>query len=418
MKQENDQTTSYRWIPVIASIAIQMCLGTAYIWSVFQSYLIIGKSTPNALFNWPATHGTLAYALLLGVLTFGSTVGGRIQDKLKNPRPVIIAGGIVMGVGFFLAQFTTGSTPWVLWLTYGVLGGFGMGMAYTTTISTCQKWFPDHRGMITGIIVAALGFGGLVFTPVAEVLINQLGVLKTFAVLGGIFVVVTGIGSFFIKNPPEGFMPKGWTPSLKKTTHIVQDFTPSEVLKMPQFYLVTLALMCATAAGSMMIPMAKILGLQPDSGLSKGAAVAGVMIISGCNSFGRLFWGWISDKIGRKQTILVLLLIAGTSIIGVSFAKAYVMLVFIAIIGFSYGGFLGVFPALTADFWGTKHGAQIYGMVLLGFGVGAVASSYTIAYFSKTKAFSSAFLIAAIASVVGIIIISIVKPPLAKTKKI
>ncbi|HEY5583265.1 MAG TPA: hypothetical protein VIK78_02095 [Ruminiclostridium sp.] len=111
MKQGNEQATSYRWIPVIASIAIQMCLGTAYIWSVFQSYLIIGKSTPSALFEWPATHGTLAYALLLGVLTFGSTVGGRIQDKLKNPRPVIIAAGVVMGLGFFLAQFTTGSTP-------------------------------------------------------------------------------------------------------------------------------------------------------------------------------------------------------------------------------------------------------------------------------------------------------------------
>jgi MFS transporter, OFA family, oxalate/formate antiporter len=416
MIQGNEQTISNRWIPVIASIAIQMCLGIAYIWSVFQSYLIIGKSTPNALFNWPATHGTLAYALLLGLLTFGSTVGGRIQDKIKNPRPVIIAGGIVMGLGFFLAQFTTASTPWVLWLTYGILGGFGMGMAYTTTISTCQKWFPDRRGFITGIIVAALGLGGLVFTPIAEILINQLGVLRTFAVIGGMFVVVTMLGSFFIKNPPEGFKPKGWVPSVKKTTHIVQDFTPSEVLKMPQFYLVTLALMCATAAGSMMIPMAKILGLQPDSGLTKGAAVAGVMIISGCNSFGRLFWGWLSDKIGRKQTILILLLIAGTSIIGVSFAKAYIMLVFIAIIGFSYGGFLGVFPALTADFWGTKHGAQIYGMVLLGFGVGAVASSYTIAYFSKTKAFSSAFIIAAIASVVGIVIISLVKPPLAKTQ--
>ncbi|MCX8131493.1 MAG: OFA family MFS transporter [Clostridia bacterium] len=407
-------TKTNRWIPVIASIAIQMCLGTAYIWSVFQSYLIITKATPNALFNWPATHGTLAYALLLFVLTFGSTVGGRIQDKLKQPKPVIIAAGIVMGVGFFLAQFTTESTPWLLWLTYGILGGFGMGMAYTTTIATCQKWFPDKRGLVTGIIVAALGFGGLIFTPVAEALIKEIGVLSTFAVLGIIFVVVTVLGSFFIKNPPEGFKPAGWVPPAPKDGIIAQNFTPSEVLKTPQFYMITIALMCATAAGSMMIPMAKILGLQPDSGLTKGAAVAGVMIITGCNSFGRVFWGWISDKLGRKKTILVLLVLAGISIVCVSFAKAYLMLVFIAVIGFSYGGFLGVFPALTADFFGTKNVATIYGMILLGFGVGAVASSYTVAYLSKTKAFTTAFIIAGIAAVVGVLIISALKAPKLK----
>ena len=192
---------NYRWVPVISSIAIQMCLGTAYIWSVFQSYLIISASTPNALFHWPATHGTLAYALLLGVLTFGSTVGGRIQDRLKNPKPVIIAAGIILGIGFFLAQYTTEATPWMLWLTYGVLGGFGMGMAYTTTIATCQKWFPDKRGLVTGIIVSALGFGGLVFTPVAEALIKRNGgndVLSTFAIFGVIFVFITVLGSFFI----------------------------------------------------------------------------------------------------------------------------------------------------------------------------------------------------------------------------
>jgi len=405
------RATQNRWIPVIASIFIQLCLGTAYIWGVFQSYLIISKATPNALFGWPATYGTFAYAALLLVLTLGSTVGGKIQQKLKHPSAVIMAGGIILGIGFFLAQFTTESTPWLLWISYGVLGGFGMGMAYTTTIGTCQKWFPDKRGMVTGIIVSALGFGGLIFTPIAEALIGRFNVLKTFAIFGGLFIVVTVIGSFFIKNPPEGYKPAGWTPPAAKPGVNVHNFTPSQVLKTPQFYMVAVAFMCATAAGSMMIPMAKILGLQPTSGLTKEAAVAGVMIIAGCNSFGRLFWGWTSDKLGRRKTILVLMVLACLSIISISFTTGYWMLAVIAVIGFSYGGFLGVFPALTADFWGPKYVATNYGMILFGFGIGAVASSFTVAYLSQAKAFSTAFLIAGIASVLGFIIMFVLKAP-------
>lgn len=405
-----------RWVPVFSSIMIQMCLGTAYIWSVFQSYLIITKSTPNALFKWPATHGTLAYALLLLILTVGSTIGGRIQDRLKSPRMVIAAGGIILGIGFFMVRFTTQDTPLLLWIAYGILGGFGMGMSYTTTIGTCQKWFPDKRGLVTGIVVSALGFGGLVFTPVAETLIKGYGVLNTFAILGVLFVVVTVVGSIFIKNPPEGFKPQGWTPPPAKHGIIAQNFAPLEVLKTPQFYMVTLAFMCATAAGSMMIPMAKILGLQPTSGLTKGEAVMGVMIISACNSFGRLFWGWASDKLGRRNTVLILMVIAGLSIMCISFVTSYLMLATIAVIGFSYGGFLGVFPALTADFWGAKYVATNYGMILLGFGVGAVASSYTVAYLSQKGAFSTAFLIAGIASGVGFLIMLLLKAPKLKAE--
>ncbi|MGB4649689.1 MAG: OFA family MFS transporter [Acetivibrionales bacterium] len=405
-----------RWIPVVASIAIQLCLGTAYIWSVFQSYLIISPSTPDALFNWPASHGTLAYSLLLGLLTVGSTIGGKLQEKMK-PGLVVVAAGIVLGSGFFLVRFITETTPWLLWLTYGILGGIGMGLAYTTTIACCQKWFPDKRGLVTGIIVSALGFGGLVFTPVAEMLIETYGVLNTFSILGVVFFVVNVAGSFFIINPPEGYKPEGWTPPTPKEGVIRQSFTPSEALKTPQFYMVTFAFMCATAAGSMMIPMAKILGLQPDSGLTNEAAVAGVMIITGFNSFGRLFWAGISDKLGRKKVLLILLVIAALSIVGVSFTKAYLMLAFIAVIGFSYGGFLGVFPALTADFWGTKNVATIYGMILLGFGIGAVVSSYVVAYFSAAKAFTTAFVIAAAAAVVGFAIIALLKAPGLKAEK-
>lgn len=222
------------------------------------------------------------------------------------------------------------------------------------------------------------------------------------------------IGAFFINSPPEGYKPEGWTPPPQKHGIISQSFTPLEALKTPQFYMVIFAFMCATAAGSMMIPMAKVLGLQPDSGLSKEAAVMGVMVITGFNSFGRLFWGWMSDKIGRKKTLLILLVVAAVSIVGVSFVKAYLMIAFIAVIGFSYGGFLGVFPSMTAEFWGTKNMATIYGMILLGFGVGAVVSSYLVAYLSQTKNFSTAFAIAGAGAVVGFIIISFMKPPKLK----
>ena len=402
-----------RWVPVAASIAIQLCMGTAYIWSVFQSYLIISPTTPDALFNWPASYGTLAYSLLLGLLTVGSTIGGKLQERTV-PRVVVIAAGVVLGSGFFMVRFVSQATPWLLWLTYGVLGGIGMGMSYTPTIACCQKWFPDKRGLVTGIIVSALGFGGLVFTPVAEALIASYGVLNTFSILGVAFLIVNVAGAFCISNPPENYKPEGWTPPAQKAGVAVQSFTPSEALRTSQFYMVILAFMCATAAGSMMIPMAKILGLQPDSGLTKEAAVAGVMIITGFNSFGRLFWAGLSDKLGRKKVLLILLVIAAISIVGVSFTKGYLMLAFIAVIGFSYGGFLGVFPALTADFWGTKNVATIYGMILLGFGIGAVVSSYVVAYFSAAKAFTTAFAIAGAAAAAGFVIMATLKPPKAK----
>jgi OFA family oxalate/formate antiporter-like MFS transporter len=400
-----------RWIPVIASIFIQMCLGTAYIWGVFQSHLIITPATPGSLFAWPATHGTLAYALLLLFLTFGSVAGGKIVQKTGKPGPVILSGGLVLGLGFFLSMFTREATPWVLWLSYGVLGGIGMGLAYTTTIGTCQKWFPDKKGLVTGIIVSALGFGGLVFTPVAELLIQRFGVLATFAILSILFVVVSVVGSLFIKNPPEGYQPNGWTPPVAKNGLAAYQYTPSETLKTSQFYLVTVALMLATAAGSMMIPMAKILGLQPDSGLTKEAAVLGVMIISACNSLGRLVWGGVSDRLGRKPTLMLLMALAGLAVLSITQVSGYWMLAFIALIGFSYGGFLGVFPALTADFWGSKYVATNYGLILLGFGVGAVASSFLVAYLSQTRNFSTAFLIAGIAATAGLVIMGLVKAP-------
>jgi OFA family oxalate/formate antiporter-like MFS transporter len=407
--------TTNRLLPLIAGILIQMCCGTAYIWGVFQSFLIITNNTPNALFNWSPTYGTLAYALLLSVLTVGSVAGGKSQQSGKvQPSAIIVIGGLVMGGGFLLAQFTTDATPWLLWISYGILGGFGMGMVYTTTIAVCQKWYPDHRGLVTGIIVSALGAGTVIFTKVAEVVIPSIGVLKTFALLGVVFIVVCTLGSFFIKNPPEGFKPAGWNPPAPKDGIINQNFLPGEALKTPQLYLVAAGLMFASAAGSMVIPMAKVFGLS--NGLSASVAATGVLIIGACNSLGRLIWGLVSDKIGRKNTLLVLLILAAVSIIILPFVPKNAILFVFAVVGFSYGGFLGVFPSLTADFFGTKYVATIYGMVLLGFGIGAVASAFIVGELSKTKAFSTAFAIAAIAAGIAFVIVLLLKAPKEKAQ--
>lgn len=412
-----------RWKPVIAAVIIQFCLGTAYIWSVFQT------GVANKVFNGDNASAALTFSILLGMLTIGSTFGGRLQDK-KTPGPVVLMGGLVLGAGFIIASFASASFPWLLWISYGVIGGFGMGMIYSTLIATCQKWFPDKRGLITGIIVSALGFGGVIFTPIARALIKNVGELQTFMWLGVIFIVTSTLGSLFIKNPPKDFIPKGSNHESIKKIHGSENYTSIEMLKTPQFYIVTFTFLLACMAGLMMIgftaPIAIAKGLSPE------IAATGVMIIALFNSFGRVFWGGISDKLGRRVTLMTLLIMTAVLILLVNVVNGYLLLFLIALIGFSYGGFLGVFPVITADFWGMKNMGANYGIIMFGFGLGAIISSYIAGYYKNlsnivevtdgirtvvgvdiTK-MQPAFIIASIAAIVGAILIATLKKPAIK----
>lgn len=389
-----------RLVPVIAGICIQLCLGTAYIWGVFQVELI-------GLFGWSQATAALPFSLLIFFMSVGCFVGGKVQDRF-SPRPVIMIGGVVLGLGFMLAALTTVDRPWWIWLTYGVIGGFGMGTTYTSTIACCQKWFPDKRGLITGCIVSALGFGGIIFTNIATPLIRTRGVLETFVWLGAIFIVVSLIGSQFIKNPPVDFHPAGLKSGSSKQI-IQRQFTPGEAVKTSQFYFISFTLMLACAAGFMVIPFAKTIGIA--GGIAPETATIGVMIISLFNSAGRLFWGWFSDKIGRRQTVLVLLVLAGSSIPCLIFAKSYLIFAIVALVAFSYGGFLGVFPSLTADYFGVKNVGANYGLVLLGFGLGSIIFTYTAGIFRDSGNFGTAFIIASLCSFAGVLIFLKLKSP-------
>ena len=410
-------TRNSRVMPVIAAIAIQLCLGIAYIWSIFQTGISI------SIFNGDNAKAGLTFSLLLATLSIGSTVGGKLQDKYGS-RKIVIIGGLILAAGFMGASFVTSSTPYLLWLTYGVLGGFGMGFTYSTTIACAQKWYPDKRGFITGIIVSALGFGGVIFTPIVERLISGfggtgVGELKTFAILSIVFLVVCTAGGIFIKNPPKDYLPEGYTPPASGSSNSVYDYSPGQVLKMPQFYAITFALMLACMGGLMMIGFAKPIAIAKGM---ESTATVGVLVISMFNSFGRLFWGWVSDKLGRKRTIILLL--CGTAILSlcVNLAEGYLIYVLIGLIGLFYGGFLSTFPAFTSDLFGPRYMATNYGMVLIGFGIGAVASSFIAGHFKNLaeadiNLMFPAFVIASVAAVVSIVLTIIVKKPAQPTKK-
>ncbi len=401
--------------PIIAAIAIQMCLGIAYVWSLFQTGIA------ESLFNGDNAAASLTFSLLLSLLGIGGIIGGKLAAKYST-RKVVIAGGVIISAGFFMASFVTFENPWLLWLTYGVMGGIGMGFTYSTTIACAQKWYAERKGLVTGLIVSALGFGGVIFSPILEMSISHFGGVgvgeqPTFRALSLLYIIVCTVGGMFMKNPPESSPAANLNNSLP-ADQVIQDLTPGEVLRKKEFYLIAFVFMMACMGGLMMIGFAKPIAVA--KGLAEDAIV-GVLVISLCNSIGRIFWGTVSDKIGRKITIIMLLIGSCCMSLMVLSASGYWIFVFIGFIGFFYGGFLSNFPSLTADLFGAKHMATNYGMVLMGFGFGAVIASYIAGYFKNLASqditlMTPAFIIAAACAAIGALLMLTlkVKPKLEK----
>lgn len=389
---------------VMAAVAIQLTLGVAYIWSVFQAGIA------KTIFDGDNAKAALTFSLVIAFMCIGSAISGKLAVRYST-RPVVFTGGIIMGLGFFLASFVTADCAWLLWLTYGVMGGLGMGFSYSTTIACAQKWYPHKKGLITGIIVSALGFGGVVFTPIVEKAIAVFGGVgvgetKAFMVMGIICLAVCIVGSFFIKDAPEGYNQTSTTNTVTK-----KQYTTSEMLKTPQFYLVTFTFLFACMGGLMMIGFAK--PIAEAKGMAATATI-GVLAISLFNSVGRLFWGTMSDKLGRINTLIILLSITAVLSLLVNSVGGLWIFVLIACIGFSYGGLLSTFPSLTADLFGAKHMATNYGVVLQGFGAAAIVSSLIAGHYRNLAAndidlMFPAFVIASVCAVVGIVMMLVLK---------
>src|SRR5882762_3338555 len=375
MEGESMRTLN-RWIIAAAGVLMQVALGAVYAWSVFRAPLV-------RQFGWSISEVTLTFTISIFVLGISAFLGGLWLNR-KGPRVVAITGGILYGLGVFLASFSANKLWW-LYLSYGLIGGIGLGLSYIVPVAVLVKWFPDRRGLITGIAVGGFGAGALITAPVATRLFQSVGVLNTFAYLGIAYLIVTVVASLFMQNPPEGWRPEGWTPTASQTSQRAGgDYTLGQALKTWQWYALWLLLFLNTFAGISIISQEAPI-FQELVGVSAVVAASMVGIASIGNAFGRVFWAWVSDLITRKATFFVMFAIQVLLFWFLpSVATVTVMTIITFVVLMCYGGGFGTMPAFAADYFGSKNVGPIYGLMLTAWGCASAVGPLLIAYMRQT----------------------------------
>ena len=395
--------TNNRWVIAIAGVFFQIALGAVYAWSVFR--------TPLAKqFGWSISEITLTFTISIFVLGFAAFFGGLWLNR-KGPRIVALSGGALYGLGVFLASFTH-SLSW-LYLSYGLIGGIGLGLGYIVPVAVLVKWFPYRRGLITGIAVGGFGAGALITAPVATRLIQSVGVLSTFAYLGVGYLIVTIISGAFMQNPPDGWKPEGWSPTASQASQRAgHDFVLSEALKTWQWYALWLLLFLNTCAGISVISQEAPI-FQELTGATAIVAANMVGLASIGNAVGRVFWAWVSDLITRRATFAVMFIL---QVLLFWFLPSITTVTLMTIVTFvvlmCYGGGFGTMPAFAADYFGPKNVGPIYGLMLTAWSFASAVGPLFIARMRETAgSYRGALHVIAAVMAISILLPIFVRPP-------
>jgi OFA family oxalate/formate antiporter-like MFS transporter len=368
--------TVNRWVIAIAGVFMQVALGAVYAWSVFR--VPLAKQ-----FGWSIAEVTLTFTISIFVLGIAAFFGGLWLNR-RGPRVVALVGGVMYGLGVFLASFSANKLWW-LYLSFGLIGGIGLGFGYIVPVAVLVKWFPDRRGLITGIAVGGFGAGALITAPVATQLIQSVGVLTTFAYLGIAYLIVTVVAGLFMQNPPDGWRPEGWSPTASQTSQRAgHDYTLGEALKTWQWYALWLLLFLNTFAGISIISQEAPI-FEELVGVSAVVAAGMVGVASIGNAFGRVFWAWISDVLTRRATFFIMFVVQVVLfwfLPNVAIVSLMTILTFIVLM--CYGGGFGTMPAFAADYFGSKNVGPIYGLMLTAWGVASAVGPLLIAYMRET----------------------------------
>lgn len=407
-----------RWWIAVAGVVIQLCLGSVYAWSIFKKPL-------RSVHGWSETETQGAFMIYAFMFAVSVAIGGALVDR-KGPRFVGLLGGVLFGSGLLLAGYAdTAGSLLLLYGAYGVIAGLGGGFGYVTPITTLIRWFPDRRGLVTGLAVMGYGFGSFIMGNVGPTFIISYGISATFFLWGSASMVLVVCSVLFLHDPPQGWLPAGADANKSAAALSAPSFTFSQAVWTIQFWILWAMVFIIVTAGlgliSQLSPMAQDVILSQARGPVSEEALKSAAIESGSivaiaavfNGIGRLFWAWGSDLMGRKRTFAILFTTEALGCLVLAGSTHIVM--FTAVMCFllaCYGGGLSCMPAFAADEFGHAHIGKIYGVIFSACGFAGIAGPYLFAYIKDlTGSFASALYIESALLFLGLILVVTFRSP-------
>ena len=406
----SQQPATHRgWLVTFSGTGINLALGILYAWSLTKEAI-----SKDKVFGWQGTQLNDPYALCCLVFAFTMILAGRCQDKF-GPRLTASIGGLLVGTGFLLCSTTTSYGIWLL--GFGVLAGIGIGFGYSSATPPALKWFPPSKtGLIAGLVVAGFGLAPVYLAPASQYLLGAFHVRQTMLIFGIAFVVIVCGLAQLLANPPPGYIAGQQASSGTAAHSVAANATPTEILRQPTFWLLWVIYFIGAGAGLMVI--GSVSGMAKKSMGAEWAFVAVAVMAIG-NASGRILAGVLSDRIGRRWTLCLVLLIQAVLMfvaIPVTSAKEmapFVIVLIAALIGANYGANLALFPSYAKDLWGLKSFGMNYGVLFTAWGVGGlvlprVQQTLTA---SSHGSYTSSFITAGVLLLVGTALTFLIRPP-------
>jgi OFA family oxalate/formate antiporter-like MFS transporter len=379
-----------RWLMLIFGMIGMLVMGICYTYGLFHPYIM-------KHFNVESASASLPFTMFIAVFCVGNYIGGVMQRKM-HLKMVLIVGYGLMAAGWIASSLLPSGSFALIFLTYSVLFGIGDGIVYNVIVSLMPKWFPDKKGMASGLALAMLGLSATVFSPVVSSWLSSSGYAKSFLYVGFVYLAIGIFGTLTLSAPPADYA-ENFASGAGAAASTQKQYTLKEALKVKDLYTIMGLYFCAVPAYLLLSAIFVTYGA--GKGLTAEMATLGVAVASLCQVGGRFLIPTVSDKIGRKAAFIISFLITAVGVILLTFSTGYLYMLCFWLISLSYGGSQACFGPIVADRFGTKYMGEILSFTMIGFGVGSVGSSLL----AKVVGTTTAFIAAGVIALVGIILV-------------